>query len=174
MYGGQTGVLIKHQSSDRRRHIQRVWRGSRTSREFRRGDHIQRVLVAGMVTRSDCPGTRAYSAYDVSHGGRLAEKGGGDVESAVVVVCEARRDAARRATCARRAPAPDAFHCTRCARRAQRFARVTVPLCGYREAGRLGWGRGAGLWSTSRCGVTRRVSPREIGSSGINIVFIVY
>ena len=91
-----------------------------SSREFRRGDHIQRVLVGGTVTRSDHPGTRAYSAYDVSHGGRLAEKCGGNVESAVVVVCEARRDAARRATCARGArraargaPAPDAFHYTR-------------------------------------------------------------
>ena len=37
------------------------------------------------VTRSDLPGTRVYSAYDAAHGGRLAEKGGGDVESAVVV-----------------------------------------------------------------------------------------
>ena len=68
-----------------------------SSRDFRRGNDIQRVWEGGTVTRSDRPRTRAYCAYDVAYGGRLAEKRGGNVESAVVVVCEARRDAARRA-----------------------------------------------------------------------------
>ena len=154
----QTGVLIKHQSFDRQRHIQRVWRGSRTSREFRRGDHIQRVSGGCTVTRSDRPYTRAYGAYDAGHGSRLADKGGGAAKSTVVVAGEARCDAARRATCVRRASArffPTALAAR--ARRAQRFARTAVSaLWGYLEAGRVERG-GAELRSTSRRGVTRRV-----------------
>ena len=109
-----------------------------SSREFRRGDHIQRVLVGGTVTRSDHPGTRAYSAYDVSHGGRLAEKGDGDVESAVVVVGEARHGEPR-VRAARRA---DSFDHARRVQRAWRIARATEPT--VRSCEQLGSLRGRG------------------------------
>ena len=58
-----------------------------------------------MAARPDRPGTRTYCAYDVAYRGQLPEKGGADVESAVVAIGEAQCDAARRAMCVRRASA---------------------------------------------------------------------